>query len=82
MSPDGRNDRATLGAGAIASIVGVGALLVFMLQNRNKVSLDFLMFHVNWPLWLVILISAVLGALIWFGLGVMRRRSRRKARRS
>jgi uncharacterized integral membrane protein len=81
MSPDGHNDRATLGAGAIASIVGVGALLVFMLQNRNKVSLDFLMFHVNWPLWLVILISAVLGALIWFGLGVMRRRSRRKARR-
>jgi len=81
MSPDSRNDRATLGAGAIASIVGVGALLVFMLQNRNKVSLDFLMFHVNWPLWLVILISAVLGALIWFGLGVMRRRSRRKARR-
>ena len=81
MSPDSRNDRATLGAGAIASIVGVGALLVFMLQNRNKVSLDFLMFNVTWPLWLVILISAVLGALIWFGLGVMRRRSRRKARR-
>jgi uncharacterized integral membrane protein len=37
---------------------------------------------VTWPLWLVILISALLGALIWFGLGVMRRRSRRKARRS
>lgn len=81
MSPDSGNDGAKLGAGAIASIVGVGALLVFMLQNRNKVSLDFLMFHVSWPLWLVILISALLGALIWFGLGVMRRRSRRKERR-
>ena len=60
----------------------MGALLVFMLQNRNEVQLDFLMFHVTWPLWLVILISALLGALIWFGLGVMRRRSRRKERRS
>ena len=82
MSPDRNDDGLQLGAGAIASIVGVGALLVFMLQNRNEVQLDFLMFHVTWPLWLVILISALLGALIWFGLGVMRRRSRRKERRS
>lgn len=82
MSPDGGNDGARLGAGAIASIVGVVALVVFMLQNRNKVSLDFLMFSVSWPLWLVILISALLGALIWFGMGVMRRHNRRKERRA
>ena len=82
MSPERNDDGLQLGAGAIASIVGVVALVVFMLQNRNKVQLDFLMFHVTWPLWLVILISALLGALIWFGLGVMRRRSRRKERRS
>ena len=82
MSPDRNDNGIRLGGGAIASIIGIGCLAVFMLQNRNKVSLDFLMFHVNWPLWLVILVSALLGALIWFGLGVMRRRSRRKARRS
>jgi uncharacterized integral membrane protein len=82
MSPDRNDDGIRLGGGAIASIIGIGCLAVFMLQNRNKVQLDFLMFHVTWPLWLVMLISALLGALIWFGLGVMRRRSRRKERRS
>jgi uncharacterized integral membrane protein len=82
MSPDRNDDGIRLGGGAIASIIGIGCLAVFMLQNRNKVQLDFLMFHVTWPLWLVMLISALLGALIWFGLGVMRRRSRRKGRRS
>ena len=82
MSPDGGNDGARLGGGAIASIVGVVALVVFMLQNRDQTNLNFLMFEVTWPLWLVILVSALLGALIWFGLGVMRRRSRRKERRA
>jgi uncharacterized integral membrane protein len=82
MSPDGGNDGARLGGGAIASIVGVVALVVFMLQNREETSLNFLMFEVNWPLWLVILISALLGALIWFGVGVMRRHNRRKERRA
>jgi uncharacterized integral membrane protein len=82
MSPDGGNDGARLGAGAIASIVGLVALVVFMLQNRDETNLNFLMFEVTWPLWLTILVSALLGALIWFGLGVMRRRSRRKERRA
>ena len=36
MSPDRNDDGLQLGAGAIASIVGVGALLVFMLQNRDE----------------------------------------------
>jgi hypothetical protein len=34
-----------------------------------------------WPLWLLTMDSAVLGALVWFGLGVMRRHRRRKERR-
>jgi len=82
MSPDRSDGGFRLGGGAIATIVGVAALLVFMLQNRDTTNINFLMIEVSWPLWLVMLISAVLGALIWFGLGVMRRRSRRKERRS
>lgn len=84
MSPeigDG-NEGTRLSGGAIASLVGIGALLVFMLQNRESTNIDFLVFEVTWPLWFVILLSALLGALVWFGLGVMRRRSRRKERRA
>ncbi|HET6713871.1 MAG TPA: lipopolysaccharide assembly protein LapA domain-containing protein [Actinomycetota bacterium] len=70
-----------LGGGAIASLVGVGLLVVFMLQNTESVRLDFLFWHFTWPLWLLTLAAALLGALVWFGLGVMRRHRRRKERR-
>ena len=70
-----------LGGGAIASLVGVGLLVVFMLQNTESVRLDFLFWHFAWPLWLLTLAAALLGALVWFGLGVMRRHRRRKERR-
>jgi uncharacterized integral membrane protein len=70
-----------LGGGAIASLIGVGLLVVFMVQNTESVQLDFLFWSFTWPLWLLTLASAILGALVWFGLGVMRRHRRRKERR-
>ena len=70
-----------LGGGAIASLIGVGLLLIFMIQNTESVQLDFLVWSFTWPLWLLTMASAVLGALVWFGLGVMRRHRRRKERR-
>jgi uncharacterized integral membrane protein len=82
MSPERDDSGFRLGGGAIATIVGVVALLVFMLQNRDETKINFLMVELTWPLWLVMLVSALLGALIWFGLGVMRRRARRKGRRA
>jgi uncharacterized integral membrane protein len=75
-----RNDR-RLGGGAIASLIGVGLLIIFMLQNTEDVQLDFLTWRFTWPLWLLTIASAALGALVWFGLGVMRRHRRRKERR-
>jgi len=83
MSQDGSGGGSgpKLGGGAIASLVGVGLLGVFMVQNTEDVRLDFLVWHFTWPLWLVVLASALLGALVWFGLGVMRRHRRRKERR-
>jgi uncharacterized integral membrane protein len=70
-----------MGGGAIASLVGVGMLAAFMLQNTEEVRLDFLFWHFTWPLWLLTIVSALLGAMVWFGLGVMRRHRRRKERR-
>ena len=74
-------ERRRLSGGAITSMVGLGLLLVFMVQNTEDVKLDFLFWSFTWPLWLLTIVSAVLGALVWFGLGVMRRHRRRKERR-
>jgi uncharacterized integral membrane protein len=70
-----------LGGGAIASLSGVALLVIFMIQNTQRVRLDFLFWTFTWPLWLLTMASALLGALVWVGLGVMRRHRRRKERR-
>jgi uncharacterized integral membrane protein len=62
-------------------VTRLGLLLIFMIQNTERVRLDFLFWKFTWPLWLLTITSAVLGALVWLGLGVMRRHRRRKARR-
>lgn len=71
-----------IGGGAIATIVGLAALLIFVFQNTEKVAFKFLFFSFSWPLWLYTIVVALIGALIWFGLGVMRRHRRRKNRRA
>ena len=70
-----------LGGGAIASLSGVALLVIFMIQNAERVRFDFLFWTFTWPLWLLTMVSALLGALVWLGLGVMRRHRRRKERR-
>lgn len=76
-APDGRK----LGVGAIATISGVAVLAIFMVQNVEDVTVEFLFWEFTWPLWLLILVAAVFGALVWLGLGVLRRHARRKERR-
>lgn len=73
---------ARLSGGAIASISGLALLVIFMIQNTADVTLHFLVWDFTWPLWLFTLMTAAFGALIWFGLGVMRRHRRRKERRA
>jgi uncharacterized integral membrane protein len=70
-----------MSGGAIASLTGVVVLIIFMIQNTEDVTLHFLVWSFTWPLWLFTLVTAVFGALVWFGLGVLRRHRRRKARR-
>ncbi len=70
-----------IGGGAIAALTGLGVLLVFIIQNTEQVQFRFLFLTFTWPLWLYTLLVAAFGALVWFGLGVMRRHRRRSARR-
>ena len=68
MPPRGR-----IGGGVIASLVGIGALMIFMIQNTQEIRVHFLFWHFSWAVWLIVLVAALLGALGWFGGGVVRR---------
>jgi uncharacterized integral membrane protein len=81
-SVDAEEERALLSGGAIASLSGVAALAIFMAQNTDDVTVTFLFWDFTWPVWLLTLFAALVGALVWFGLGVLRRHRRRKARRA
>ncbi len=80
VSPE-TSDRRKLGGGAIASLSGVAVLVIFMIQNTDDVTVKFLFWNFTWPIWLLVLVAAVFGALVWLGLGVLRRHRRRKERR-
>jgi uncharacterized integral membrane protein len=73
--------RQRLGAGAIASLTGLAVLLIFIIQNRVRIRIHFLFWSFIWPLWVYTIVIALFGALVWFGLGVIRRHRRRKERR-
>ena len=70
-----------LSGGAIASGAGIAALVTFMVQNTDDVRVSFLVWHFTLSVWLLILTSALVGAVVWFGLGVLRRHRRRTERR-
>ena len=70
-----------IGGGAIASLSGLGVLVVFVIQNTQDVRFQFLFLSFTWPLWLYTIVVALFGALVWLGLGMMRRHRRRKERR-
>ena len=70
-----------LGGGAIASLSGLAVLVIFMIQNTEDVTVKFLWWDFTWKVWLLVLVSALVGAFVWFGLGVLRRHRRRKDRR-
>jgi uncharacterized integral membrane protein len=77
----GGSGSAPKSAGYIATLTGAGLLLVFMVQNTEAVTLQFLFWQFTWPLWLFTLVVAALGSLVWIGLGVLRGHRRRVARR-
>ena len=77
----GKGSGGGLSGGAIASLSGIAVLAIFIVQNTQDVRFHFLFLDFTWPLWIYTIVVALFGALVWFGLGVMRRHRRRKERR-
>ena len=80
-TPGGEQEGLRLGAGAIGTLAGVAALVIFMVQNTDDVTVQFLVWDFTWPVWLLVLVAALIGAAVWFGVGVLRRHRRRSERR-
>ena len=62
------------GPPAVVAILG----LIFILQNLNTIGVDFLWFSFEAQLWLLLVIFAGIGALVFWG--IQRRRAAKKAR--
>lgn len=73
----GDADGRKLSAGVVTLLLGLAALGAFMFQNPDRVRVEFLVWDLEVALWLLVLASAVLGALVWSGIGLIRRRRRR-----
>jgi uncharacterized integral membrane protein len=73
--------RQRLSGGAVISLIAAAILLIFIIQNTGDINIRFLFLHFSWPLWVYTIAAAVAGALMWFGLGVVRRHRRRVDRR-
>jgi uncharacterized integral membrane protein len=75
-------ERRRVSAGAILSLIALAVLLIFIFQNTSHIRVHFLWLYFSWALWLYTIVMAVVGAAVWFGLGVMRRHRRRVERRA
>ena len=72
---DGTNG-SKLNAGVIGLVLAAAALLAFVVQNTEDATFNWLMIEITMPLWLALVIAAVLGAVIAnLGGWMLRRRS-------
>jgi uncharacterized integral membrane protein len=56
------NDR--IGIILIVTVIVVALLAIFVIQNGLRVRVEFLVFGVSLPVWLIVAISMVIGALL------------------
>ncbi|GMR03158.1 MAG: hypothetical protein BMS9Abin20_1527 [Acidimicrobiia bacterium] len=66
--------------GLIVTVVVIAVAGIFIFQNTDDTSVEFLFLSGRAPLYLVIVVSMILGALLgWIGSAIRRRRKRRIA---
>lgn len=71
----GGSNRAPI-AMVVAGLIVIG-MAIFVAQNTEDITFEFLWFNFTWPLWLVLVIVFVLGALVGQAAMWWRRRRRR-----
>ena len=74
--PEGK--KLSIPPGLVAAVLVVAALIFFVVQNGDDVDFEWLVFDMTGPLWVVIVVAAVAGAVLSEVLGFLRRRRRRR----
>ena len=81
-SPKADQDRGrSVRPGVIAAVLVAAALIVFVVQNGSEVPVSWLFIEVNGPLWAVIVVAAVAGAVLSEIISWVIGRSRRRRKR-
>lgn len=66
--------------GAILGAIVTVAVVLLIVQNGESVQLDWIVFHFRTPLWIMLLLTAVAGAVVWEVVKTTFRRTRRSRR--
>lgn len=66
--------------GGLTTVVGIALIVLFAVQNTESTSIDFLWLNGEFPLSLVILVTALVSALFAITAGAFYRRRRRRRR--
>jgi uncharacterized integral membrane protein len=61
----------------VVAVLALAAAIVFVAQNSNRVEANFLFFDADPRLWVVIVVSLLLGAGLGQGVGLLWRRRKR-----
>ena len=64
--------------GVILGTVVTIAVVLLIVQNGESAQLDWLMFHFKAPLWIILFLTAVAGAIVWELTKVAVRRGRNR----
>jgi uncharacterized integral membrane protein len=73
--PQREVDYRRLAVAAVAALIVI-AFVIFVSQNGEDVVIEFLNVDSTVPLWLLVLIAMLAGAVLWGGLSSIRRRRR------
>lgn len=79
-TPAGR--KLSVRPGVVVAVLVTAALIAFVVQNGSEVPVKWLFVNVNGPLWAVIIVAAVAGAVLSEVIGWAVGRRRRRRRRS
>ena len=82
VEPDKKNDgkKLSIPPGLVMLVLVVVGLIFFVIQNGDNVDFEWLVFDMSGPLWVVIIVAAVAGAVVNEVYGFIRRRRRRRRR--